>query len=434
MAIAQLSTTDRAMQRCRAFVQMLLGGYQPRDFAIRFWDGSTWEPDLGQPATCTLVLHHPGSLRRMFWPPDRLSLMESYIFDEFDVEGEMLGFCRILKYIHGLVKSWGWCDKLRVLAQIYRLPKLERSRTTLLTTDMADEQRSIQHDKKSIAYHYDLSNDFYALWLDRQMVYTCAYFHTPDDDIDTAQLQKIDYVCRKLRLKPGERMLDVGCGWGGLTLHAAKHYGANVLGITLSQEQVKLANERIREAGLADRARVEYRDYRELQDPAGFDKIAAIGIIEHVGEANMPAYYQQAWNLLKPGGVFLSHGIALKGDGKMPRKPNFALKYVFPNGELITLHTNLRAAEKTGFEVRDVENLREHYIRTLRHWRRALDAHADEARRITNDVRYRIYRLYLAGSEFGFTTGMFNLYQTLLAKPDAHGATHLPLERKDWYE
>ncbi|HET9918535.1 MAG TPA: cyclopropane-fatty-acyl-phospholipid synthase family protein, partial [Ktedonobacteraceae bacterium] len=266
-----------------------------------------------------------------------------------------------------------------------------------------------------------------------RMVYSCAYFATPDDDLDTAQQRKLDYLCRKLRLQPGERLLDIGCGWGGLVIYAAQHYGVEAYGITLSQPQAELAQQRIREAGLTDRCRVEMRDYREVQEREAFAKIVSVGMFEHVGEALLSTYFQQAWQLLQPGGVFLNHGIASNGTQRAQTETSFNQKYVFPDGELVPISTTLRVAELSGFEVRDVESLREHYALTLRHWVRRLEAHAQEARRATDDVTYRIWRLYISGSIYAFLTGRANIYQTLLAKPE-HGNSRLPLTRGDWYD
>ncbi len=432
MSVTTTQSTDSTVQVCRSFLQDLLGGYRQRNFAVRFWDGSQWDAEAGQPTRFTLILNHPASLRRMFWPPRRITLGEAYIYNDFDLDGDMETFAGVLKYIKDLRPTWSLGEKLRWGLRLFRLPSNGPPRGPNRSVSLKGTKHSLDRDQKAVTYHYDVSNDFYALWLDQRMCYTCAYFGTPDDDIDTAQERKVDYVCRKLRLRPGERMLDVGCGWGGLTIHAGKHYGAHVLGITISKPQADLANERIRKAGLADRCRVEVLDYRAINDPNGFDKIAAIGILEHVGEAKLPAYFQQAWNLLKPGGVFLSHGIAMKGTDKMPTGPSFSNKYVFPDGELVPLHVNLRAAEKTGFEVRDVESLRDHYVLTLRHWVRRLEEHADEARALTDEFTYRVYRAYMSASVHLFKICKLNLYQALLAKTD-RGRSGLPLTREDWY-
>jgi cyclopropane-fatty-acyl-phospholipid synthase len=227
------------------------------------------------------------------------------------------------------------------------------------------------------------------------------------------------------------RLLDIGCGWGGLVMYAAQHYGVEAYGITLSLLQAELAQKRIAEAGLSERCRVEVRDYRDVNEEHSFDKIVSVGMFEHVGQALLPTYFQQAWHLLRPGGVFLNHGIA-SVITEPQRESVFNQRYVFPDGELVPISTTLRAAETSGFEVRDVESLREHYALTLRHWVRRLESHADEVRQLTGDVTYRIWRIYMSASIHAFLTGRNNIYQTLLAKPD-RGNSHLPLTRADWY-
>jgi cyclopropane-fatty-acyl-phospholipid synthase len=290
---------------------------------------------------------------------------------------------------------------------------------------------SKERDRAAISHHYNLSNDFYQLWLDRQMVYSCAYFHRGDEDIDTAQTQKLEYLCRKLRLRRGETLLDIGCGWGGLVLYAARQFGVKALGVSLSERQTQLATERIRQAGLSETCEVRLCDYRDLDPSQQFDKIVSVGMFEHVGEARLPEYFRHVWKLLRPGSVFLNHGIAVSATFRR-KGPSFIDKYVFPDGELVPLGTTLRIAEACGFEVRDVESLREHYARTLRHWVSRLESQYQEAKRITTETVYRIWRLYMAGSAHAFATGRVNIYQVLLSKPD-HGATSLPLTREDWY-
>jgi cyclopropane-fatty-acyl-phospholipid synthase len=329
-------------------------------------------------------------------------------------------------------ERWGKMAQVRYGKRLLSLPNTGQPRPGDTAAKLRGSIHSKERDRQAITYHYDRSNDFYALWLDRRMVYSCAYFATPDDDIDTAQERKLDYICRKLRLQPGERLLDIGCGWGGLVMYAAQHYGVEAYGITLSQQQAELAQKRIAEAGLSERCRVEVRDYRDVNEEHSFDKIVSVGMFEHVGQALLPTYFQQAWHLLRPGGVFLNHGIA-SVITEPQRESVFNQRYVFPDGELVPISTTLRAAETSGFEVRDVESLREHYALTLRHWVRRLESHADEARQLTGDVTYRIWRIYMSASIHAFVTGRNNIYQTLLVKPD-RGNSHLPLTRADWYE
>jgi cyclopropane-fatty-acyl-phospholipid synthase len=306
---------------------------------------------------------------------------------------------------------------------------------------LTGQRHSVERDRQAVTYHYDVSNDFYALWLDRRMVYSCAYFQSPTDDLNTAQERKLDYICRKLRLRPGQRVLDIGCGWGGLVICAAERHGVDATGITLSRPQAALANERIRAVGLADRARVLVQDYRETEPPpGGYDALVSVGMFEHVGAKLLPTYFAQAERLLRPGGVFLNHGIANRATdiyGVLSRKPqhgpSFNDTYVFPDGELVPINVTLHAAEESGFEVRDVESLREHYALTLRHWVRRLEAQHVQALRHVDEPTYRVWRLFMSGSAHGFTHGRLNVYQALLVKPDAAGESGLPLTRAEWY-
>ena len=283
-----------------------------------------------------------------------------------------------------------------------------------------------------MTYHYDVSNDFYALWLDEQMVYSCAYFESAEEDLDKAQTRKLDYLCRKLRLRSGERLLDIGCGWGGLAIYAAQHYSVEVLGVTLSENQASLANQRIGQARLQSHCRIEVLDYRQLNEIGRFDKLVSVGMFEHVGENQLPLYFQHAYQLLRPGGVFLNHGIAWRANEPKPNGANFMNRYVFPDGDLVPINTTLRCAETVGFEVRDVESLREHYAFTLGHWARRLEQHRDRGVAAVGEPTYRVWKLFLRSSIYGFASGALNLYQTLLVKPD-EGRSGLPLTRKDWY-
>jgi cyclopropane-fatty-acyl-phospholipid synthase len=295
---------------------------------------------------------------------------------------------------------------------------------------MSHDRREL--DRKAIHHHYDLSNEFYALFLDSRMVYTCAYFRTPDTDLETAQADKLDLVCRKLRLQPGERMLDIGCGWGSLAVWAAKHYGVNVLGVTLSAEQVKWAQAWIAREGLGDRCRVEHRDYRDVAGEGPFDKIAAIGIIEHVGIANYPAYFREVYDLLKPGGLFLNHGITHHRAWKRTPQWDFLVEHVFPNGELDHVSHICDVMEATDFEVVDVDGLRAHYALTCRYWAERLRANEKKAIALVGERKYRTWLLYLTSSSVGFEQRSIGLYQVLAEKVDPSAAV-VPTTREDWY-
>jgi cyclopropane-fatty-acyl-phospholipid synthase len=423
------ATGDQASISLR-ILQKLFGNYHPRDFAVRLWNEASWDPDPGQEARFTLVLRHPGSLRKMFSPPVALSFPEAHVFDDFDVEGDFLAFFGMVRHL--IANRPGFLDRVRLGLQMLKLPSAGQPHVGHEPVKLKGTQRSRERDRQAISYTYDLSNKFYALWLDRHMQYTCGYFASPTDDLDTAQERKLDYVCRKLRLRAGERLLDIGCGWGGLIIYAAQHYGVEAVGVTLSQRQFEMAQERIREAGLTGRCRVELRDYREIEEQT-FDKVSSVGILEHLGPKMLPTFFQGIWRLLRPGGLSFNQAISLRENSPFPPWTAFARRYVFPDGELMPISTMLRGVGAIGFEVRDVESLREHYVLTLRHWIERLQAHADEVRQVTSEATYRIYRLYLTGAMLGFEQGTYNLYQVVLSKPD-QGVTRLPLTRTDLYE
>jgi len=410
------------------FLDAVLGKYPRRDFQVRFWDGTVWGAET-QPRF-TLVLKHPGALREMFSSPSELTLGEAYVYNDFDLEGDLEAALDLSDYL--LVQERSQWERLDLKERLAKLPKSDRPQSGLHLVDFSGKVHSKQRDRRAISYHYDLPADFYALWLDPRMVYSCAYFNKPDEDLDSAQLRKLDYICRKVRLRSGERLLDIGCGWGALIMHAAAHYGVECVGITLSVPQAEVARERLRAAGLNHRCRVEVSDYRDIDHDQQYDKIVSVGMFEHVGEALLPEYFHRAWKLLRSGGVFLNHGISHSATYHR-RGPSFTDRYVFPDGELVPISTGLRAAELSGFEVRDVESLREHYALTLHHWLKRLEFHGEEARHIAGDTTYRIWRLYIAGSAHGFRSGRLNVYETLLAKP-ANGRSGLPLTRDDWYQ
>ncbi|WP_332815186.1 class I SAM-dependent methyltransferase [Ramlibacter sp.] len=293
---------------------------------------------------------------------------------------------------------------------------------------------SPQKDAEKIQFHYDVSDDFYALWLDPRRVYSCAYYREAGMSLAQAQESKIDHICRKLMLRPGERLLDIGAGWGGLLLWAAEHYGVDATGITLSKNQHAHVNRLIEEKGLRGRVRMELRDYRELDESQGYDKIASVGMFEHVGSANMPVYFGKVLRLLRPGGLVMNHGITAGGVATSQLGAgmgDFIEKYIFPGGELLHVSHVLRELSLAGLEMVDTENLRPHYARTLWAWSDALEDRLDEARRVlesTGSERnaakvLRAYRLYLAGCAMSFEQGWISLHQVLAARPDGKAET-----------
>ena len=407
-----------------------LFGQRDSDVSVRLWDGSDW-PD-SRPRKARIVLKHPGSLRAMFLGGSEVALGEAYLYDDFDIEGDVEAIYGVAEDLR--IMTLNWRLKLGLAAKLLRLPAAKAGRSARRGRSRLGGQRhSVERDRLAIAYHYDVSNSFYSLFLDSRLVYSCAYFAAHEEDLESAQERKLDYICRKLRLQPEQRLLDVGCGWGGLVIYAAQHYGVEATGITLSQPQAELANERIAQAGLSDRCRVDVLDYREVPETQPFDALVSVGMFEHVGEAMLPAYFRKARKLLRPGGVFLNHGIAGRLLDGPPRGRTFSDTYVFPDGELVPISTTLRVAEATGFEVRDVESLREHYALTLRQWVRRLEERHEQALQYVDEPVYRVWRLFMSGSAHGFGVGRLNLYQSLLVRPDSAGSSRLPLQRSDWY-
>ena len=421
---------DNYVQTGLSILHLLFAGCHPGNFAVRLWDGTVYKPEAGLKPVFTLVINRPGALRRMFLRVSDLALGESYIYGDFDIEGDFESAFAIEDHLVGL--RLGVTDRLFCARQMMKLPSDDRLPAGRRADGLSGAPHSLRRDRKAVRYHYDVSNDFFGLWLDRRMVYSSAYFAEPGEELEAAQERKLDYICRKLRLRRGERLLDIGCGWGGLVIYAAKTRGVEAVGITLSRPQAEGAAARIREEGLTDRCRVEVQDYREIDAPGHFDKIASVGMFEHVGENRMMEYFGRARRLLRPGGVFLNHGIARNAGLPVRPGPYFSDYYVFPDGDLIPVSTTLRVAEGCGFEIRDVESLREHYLLTLRHWVRRLEDRYEEAKRETDEVTCRVWRLYLNAAAYRFRMGVYNVYQSLLVKPDG-GRSGLPLSRADWY-
>jgi len=420
-------------------VRLLLGPASERTLSVRYPDGSQEGPPG---AATTLVLKRAGALRRMLLPPSDLSLAEGYLFDDFDLEGDIEGF---LKQGVPLAARLLRPDVLlRLVPLLLALPAHDAPpRPTRAASSLLEgEVHSRGRDSSAIRYHYDVGNDFYALWLDERMVYSCAYFATGRETLEQAQEAKLDRICRKLRLQEGEHLLDIGCGWGGLAIYAARSCGVRVTGITLSPAQAEVARQRAEEAGVAAQVSIQIRDYRELPRDLLFDKVASVGMVEHVGRARLAEYFAGVYRVLRPGGLFLNHGIVAavtpafvrRGFGLVERyldSHSFLREYVFPDGELLRLGETLGRAEEAGFETRDVENLREHYALTLREWVRRLEGQQRAVVALSDEVTYRIWRFYMAGSAVSFEAGRIGVVQSLLAKPTPEGHSGVPLSRAD---
>ncbi|AJP48320.1 cyclopropane-fatty-acyl-phospholipid synthase [Rugosibacter aromaticivorans] len=405
--------------------------------ALRLWNGITHHIGRASPAF-TLVVRDSAVLRALVLDRSPILLADAYFRNRIDFEGDLYAVLRLKEHFQTLALSLRercalWIDAMRLPRK--HVSALSPAHNTALK---ADESFSHSHSKKSdraaISFHYDLSNSFYKLWLDEQMVYSCAYFETPDDTLDQAQRNKLDHICRKLRLVSGERFLDIGCGWGALVCWAARNYGVRAHGITLSQEQFEYAQQRIATEGLGDLVSVELRDYRDMEGEAVFDKVASIGMFEHVGLANLPVYNASVYKVLRPGGLFLNHGITHDEEGWQPTvDTEFINRYVFPDGELDTVSNIQRGMENAGFEIHDVEGLRPHYALTLRHWVQRLETSHDQALQYVSETAYRVWRLYMAACALEFEAGGTGIYQILASKS---GATTrpLPLTRRDLYQ
>ena len=371
--------------------------------------------DFGDTTRLTLTVRDPAALATLSHPTIG-GLAEAYVEGRIDLDGDIEAAIQIAV---GLAEAGG--------ESVAKRPELSPA-----------EHRP-QRDRADISHHYDVGNGFYRLWLDERMVYSCAYFESGEEDIDTAQGAKLNHICRKLRLAPGERFLDIGCGWGALALHAARHYGVEAVGITLSQQQLLLARERIAATGLEDRVRVELLDYRDLPQrfgEASFDKVASVGMFEHVGVRNLPVYFGTAARMLRDRGLMLNHGITSADIESRPvgsGASDFVGRYVFPNGELPHLALAVREMSAAGFEIVDVESLRRHYALTLAHWSRRLEQRLAEAARQVSDRTLRVWRVYLAGCSQGFALGWMNLHQLLGSRQIVPGPTELPLTRRWMY-
>ena len=424
--VERFASLDPNARIAAAILRMLFGEQYARRFSIRLWDG-TLIP-ASESAGFTLCVNHPGALRTAFKPPVDLNAGRAFAAGLLDIEGDMEA--AVDELLHAIDRPGG-AALVQLTLLLRRLPIAPLPE--LREAHLRGKRHSLARDRAAIGFHYDQPVAFYQTFLDPNLVYSCAYFDDGVTSLEQAQLAKIDHCLRKLRIRPGERLLDIGCGWGALVVRAAKEFGAYVLGVTLSRSQEEEARRRIAAEGLQERARVERWDYRELPTTT-FDKIVSVGMVEHVGREKLPEYFSTAYRLLKPGGLFLNHGIARQNHAMKDGKASgFMGRFIFPDGELVTISDALQFAEKTGFEVRDVENLREHYARTTRAWVANIERNRARAIGEAGEQSYRAWRLYMAGSAQGFRTGRMGLFQSLLGKPEKDGALTLPATRRDLY-
>ncbi|WP_406494744.1 cyclopropane-fatty-acyl-phospholipid synthase family protein [Streptomyces sp. NBC_00846] len=425
-----------AALRLTALAEELLGEKLP--VRIRAWDGS----ESGPPGGPVLVIRNRRALRRLLWKPGELGLARAWVAGELDIEGDLY---EALDLMASLIWDRGAEAKDRV--HPVRDPKVRAFAKGLLQlggpwpppAPPPEEVRrrtgtlhTKRRDQEAISHHYDVGNDFYELVLGPSMVYSCAYWED-DGNLEDAQRDKLDLVCRKLALKEGDRLLDVGCGWGSMALHAAREYGARVTGVTLSAEQAAYARKRIAEEGLTDRIEIRVQDYRDVRD-GPYDAISSIGMAEHVGSVRFREYADALYALLKPGGRLLNHQIARRPekDESAYHVDEFIDAYVFPDGELAPVGRTVATLEEAGFEARDVESIREHYALTLRSWVANLEKHWERAVRMTSSGRARVWRLYMAASALSFEHNKIGVNQILVVRPAEGGASRMPLRARVW--
>jgi cyclopropane-fatty-acyl-phospholipid synthase len=387
-------------------------------------------------AAARVVISGPDAVARLLWPPSPDGFGEAYLRGDIDIEGDIwaavdagrsFDLRRLARHAPRLVRIG--VELRRGIGAAHPLQRVAR---------LSGRRHSPARDLAAIRFHYDVGNDFFELWLDRGLTYSCAYFETPATSIDDAQEAKLDLICRKLRLEPGMRLLDIGCGWGSLVMFAAERYGVEATGITLSAAQNDWASAEIARRGLAGRAAVAIVDYRDVGRYGKFDAVASVGMFEHVGRERLSTYFEAAFGALRPGGLFLNHGIATTAirRGLRPRwtrfgDGGFVGRFVFPDGELVTVEDAAGFARRAGFELIDVQRLRPHYALTLRAWVERLEAAADRARQAAGEEVYRAWRLYMAAARRGFEEGSIDVAQLLLARPGPDGPAELPL--RPWW-
>ncbi|MDZ4142366.1 MAG: cyclopropane-fatty-acyl-phospholipid synthase family protein [Methylotenera sp.] len=404
---------------------------------IRFWDDAKFHWGHNHPDV-TVTFHNPKIFQKIMLSHNPLHFLEAYFHGHVDVDGDLYSILNLRYHLTSLRLSLA--EKIALAAKMLHI-KTQASRVSTYTAPQwrktIKQKLGIGAEKElnrnAIAFHYDVSNDFYALWLDKQMIYSCAYFEHAEQSLEQAQCNKLDHICRKLRLKSGEQLLDIGCGWGALICWAATHYGVQAHGITLSQKQFDYVQAIIKQRGLEQQVTVELLDYRDLQGEARYDKLVSVGMFEHVGIKNLPIYFATAHRMLKPGGLFLNHGItSAEGGWEKGLSTEFINRYVFPDGQLETISTVQRLMEDSDFEIHDVESLRRHYALTLREWVRRLENHHDEAVKHVTESNYRIWRLYMAACAIQFEEDSTGIYQILASKREPF-SNPVPLTRRDLY-
>ena len=413
-----------------AIICQILDNYKPRNFEIVLWNGSILPAESGETKTFTLYINHPRVVKDMFLNPTMLSLGEAYLNQGFDITGDFDAAFQLAEYLANcrlpILKRLFF--QLRFLTTPKNCHLLNGRKPLELDGGLGSPKRA----RLAVNFHYDIPNTFWTLLLDEYMQYTCGYFQSPTDALEKAQESKINYICRKLNLKPGERMLDLGCGWGGLLIYCAKFYGTNIVGVTLGKHQAEFARVRVKELGLDSQCKVVMMDFREIRSLGKFDKIAGIGILEHIGNSNLREYFSAVWDCLNPGGLFLNQAISSNPQKPLPGTFEFMDKYVFPDTRLISIGQLLAASENIGFEVIDVESLGNHYELTLVKWLERIRVNRNDICGLLNESTYRAFEISFEGAKRYFKLGHLNIYQTLWGKFDGK-LPQTPLTRNHLY-
>ena len=405
----------------KELLETLLEGCQA-PVTVRLWNGEALQ--LSASPRCAVAFRHPGALRQLVLKRDVLALAEAHLAGDIALEGDLEALIDLLEALSRRTVSLSTRAHLAWLA--LKIPARTSHHIAAGGNDTARP-----NTQGTITHHYALGNAFDKLWRDPHMLYSCADFRDEHQTLAAAQQDKLDYLCRKLRLAPGQTLLDIGCGWGALICQAAEHYGVRAHGITLSAGQRELAEQRIRERGLADRVSVSLCDYRDLPDGARYDRVVSVGMFEHVGVANFGAYFGTVKRVLKAGGLFLNHSITRDIGWRETSCTRFTNRYIFPDGELVRVSNMVDQMEQAGFEILDVEGMRRHYMMTVRRWIKALEAKRKEATALVGSPAWRAWRLYLAGAARSFNKGQMNLHQVLAGH--ARTPLEIPLRRDDLY-
>ncbi len=376
--------------------------------------GSEVRLEIRSPRAIELIMSHPG----------QVGLARAYVAGEIEIHGDIVRMCEALSYIR--ISQLAWSDRARLIKE-FAPYLIKHQKSPPEEKKLRGRRHSKSRDAEAIAHHYDVSNQFYSWVLGPSMAYTCAVFTAPDSTLEEAQEEKFDLVCRKLDLKPGMRLLDVGCGWGGMVRHAVKNYGVTAIGVTLSAPQAQWGQQAIIDDGLSDKAVIRFSDYRDVPE-TNFDAVSSIGLTEHIGKENYPAYFRFLKSKARPQARLLNHSITRSNDKQRAYYNNsFINRYIFPDGELTGPAKIMEAMTAEGWEVRHQENIREHYTKTLNAWRDNLEANWDSAVAEVGERKARVWRLYMATSQYGFSRNMIQLHQFLGTNTDAHGRSGMPL-------